>query len=412
MEWFPRTQFELNENELLLSCACQSRNSRGRTHAETEDAYRLCYQRDRDRIMYTGAFKNLQYKTQVFMVHEGDYYRTRMTHTLEVTQHARTFARVLRVNEDLVEAISLAHDLGHTPFGHAGEEILNELLRDYGGFDHNLHSLRVVDWLEERYPNFAGLNLSFETREGLARHLTHFDQPHFPVEFQGDFQPSLETQIVNIADVLAFVAHDLEDALRVGLVSWEDVKGLGIPVLSEIEAMIAAEEEKTGLFTQPLRIHRLIRHLINVFNVDCILHSRQNISWFLPDNPDEVRRLEKPLIGLSPEKERNLEMLNNFLMDQVYKNPVVLMMSEKGKFILERLFGRFWKNPQLLPANVWQRSNKESSRAHAGAGAENTKAALIRDYLAGLTDRQAMDVYDMMFEPYTKVIGYGFGKTT
>ncbi|MGE5583417.1 MAG: deoxyguanosinetriphosphate triphosphohydrolase [Bacillota bacterium] len=390
------------EEMSLAPYASKAKETRGRKYPETEDAYRTCYQRDRDRIIYTTAFKNLQFKTQVFMVHEGDYYRTRLTHTLEVMQHARTFARVLRVNEDLVEAIALAHDLGHTPFGHAGEEVLSILLKDYGGFDHNLHSLRVVDCLEERYPSFPGLNLTFETREGLARHVTKYDNPQIPTEFQGCPQPGPEAQIVNISDSLAFAAHDLDDALRVGLVSWEDVTGLAIPVLKEIEAEITAEEKNSGPFPPQLKINRLVRHLIYRFNEDCILFSSGNLERLKPKSAGEIRLLVQPVIALSPERRRDLEMLNSFLFDQVYKNPVVLMMAEKGKMILEKLFRRFWNNPQLLPAFVWQKSGKMSG--------ENTKAHLIGDYLASLTDRQAMDIYEMMFEPYTKVMSFGFGK--
>jgi dGTPase len=398
----PRQNMEGNEEITLAPFASKSGQTRGRSFAENEDAYRSCFQRDRDRIMYTTAFKNLQFKTQVFMVHEGDYYRTRLTHTLEVMQHARTFARVLQVNEDLVEAISLAHDLGHTPFGHAGEEILNLMLKDFGGFDHNLHSLRVVDYLEERYPAFPGLNLTFETREGLARHLTKYDNPKIPSEFQITPQPSLEAQIVNISDALAFAAHDLDDALKVGLVSWDDVTGLEIPLIKQIEDEIAAEQKNTAKYPLQMKIYRLIRHLIYHFNEDCILYSGQNLSQMNPASVNDVKGYAQPIVGLSSERQRDLEMLNSFLFDQVYKNPTVLMMAEKGKLILEKLFNRFWSNPQLLPASVWQKSGKMTG--------ENIKATLIGDYLAGLTDRQAMDIYEMMFEPYTKVMSFGFGK--
>ncbi len=396
-----REQIESNEELTLASYAAKAAAARGRSYPETEDDYRTCYQRDRDRILYTGAFKNLQFKTQVFVVHEGDFYRTRLTHTLEVTQHARTFARVLKVNEDLVEAMALAHDLGHSPFGHAGEEMLAELLKDYGGFDHNLHSLKVVDRLEERYPNFPGLNLTYETREGLARHLTRFDNPQLPAEFKGSPQPSIEAQIVNLSDALAFAAHDLDDALRVGLVRWSDIVELEIPVIQEIVAAIAAEE-RAGRFSEQMRELRLIRHLIYRFNEDCIIQSQRNLAVLQLDAPDDIRRLERPVVELSPVRQRDLEMLITYLYDQVYKNPVVLMMAEKGKLILERLFKRFWDNPQLLPVQVTQGGVRLTG--------ENIKAILIGDYLAGLTDRQAMDIYEMMFEPYTKVMGYGFGK--
>lgn len=397
-----RERIEQNEELTLAPYAARAAQTRGRQYPEGDDDYRTCFQRDRDRVIYTAAFKNLQFKTQVFVVHEGDFYRTRLTHTLEVTQHARTFARVLRANEDLVEAIALAHDLGHAPFGHAGEEILAELLKDYGGFDHNLHSLKVVDRLEERYPNFPGLNLTYETREGIARHLTRFDNPQLPAEFKGLPLPGIEAQIVNLSDMLSFAAHDLDDALRVGLVHWEEVAGLEIPLIKEIVAAIAAEEARTGRFSEQMRGLRLIRHLINEFNVDCILQSQRNLETLRLDSPDAIRRLERPVVTLSPARQRDLDMLLTYLYDQVYKNPVVLMMVEKGKLILERLFKRFWENPQLLPAQVTRGGGRQAG--------ENVKSLLIGDYLAGLTDRQAMDVYEMMFEPYTKVLGYGFGK--
>lgn len=402
MNPIPRVGFEDLEELKLAPYASKAKLSQGRKYPEAEDAYRTCYQRDRDRILYTAAFKSLQYKTQVFVVHEGDFYRTRLAHTLEVMQHARTFARVLKVNEDLVESIALAHDLGHTPFGHAGEEMLAELLNDYGGFDHNLHSLRVVDYLEERYPEFIGLNLSFETREGIARHCTRFDQPNFPAEFAEFPQGSIETQIVNLADSLSFAAHDLDDALRVGLVVWEDIQALQIPLIKQIIAGIKEEEEKAGGFSAQMRINRLIRHLINEFNVDLILQSGRNLEKYQLTSSDDVRKLHEPVISLSAVRTRDLEMLLSFLFDQVYKHPTVLMMVEKGKMILEKLFWRFWSKPQLLPTSVLQKSGRMTG--------ENTKALLIGDYLAGLTDRQAMDIYEMMFEPYTKVMGYGFGK--
>lgn len=402
MHLSPREQYEGFEREHLAPYASLASSSKGRQFEETEDTYRTSYQRDRDRIIYSTAFRNLQFKTQVFVVHEGDFYRTRLTHTLEVMQHARTFARVLLANEDLVEAIALAHDLGHTPFGHAGEEILAELLKGYGGFDHNLHSLRVVDSLEERYPSFTGLNLTFETREGLARHLTRYDHPNLPAEFANSPLPSLEAQIVNLADALAFAAHDLDDALRVGLVGWDDISGLEIPLIREILSDIFSEEKQVGLFTPQKRIYRLIRHLIYHFNEDCLIQSQQNLNAIAPKSVFEIRQLADPVVTLSAERQRDLEMVNTVLYDQVYKNPVVLMMAEKGKMILEKLFRRFWENPQLLPTAVWQKSGRMTG--------ENTKAILIGDYLAGLTDRQAMDLYEMMFEPYTKIMGYGFGK--
>ena len=402
MEKTPRGMFEEHEDLVLAPYASKAQYSRGRKYAREDDVYRTCYQRDRDRIMYTTAFKKLQYKTQVFVIHEGDFHRTRLTHTLEVMQHARTFARVLRANEDLVEAIALAHDLGHAPFGHAGEEVLAELMKNHGGFDHNLHSLRIVDDLERRDPEFPGLNLTFETREGLARHLTRFDQPKFPMEFAATPQPGIETQIVNIADSLAFAAHDLDDALRVGLVAWEDLQASGIPMITEIMMAISAEEKKAGLFSLPMKTFRLNRHLINRFNTDLMIQTQSNVSGCNLNSAEDVRCLEQPVVSLSPDCSRDLQLLIEFLYHQVYKHPTVLMMAEKGKMILEKLFKRFEDNPKLLPASLREKGRNIDDRSYL--------APLIGDYLAGLTDRQAMDIYEMMFEPYTKVMSYGFGK--
>ena len=401
MKELRRVYLEGLENQHLAGYAAKASLSAGRSFTENEDDYRTCYQRDRDRIIYSTAFKNLQFKTQVFVAHEGDYYRTRLTHTLEVMQHAQTFARVLRVNADLVEAIALAHDLGHAPFGHAGEEVLAELFLDYGGFDHNLHSLKVVDLLEERYPDFPGLNLTWETREGLARHLTRYDHPQVPSEFQLSTQPGIEAQIVNAADSLAFAAHDLDDALRIGLVAWEELNELPIPIIQEIVAEIKLEEAKKGCFSLQMRVSRLVRQLINYFNIDCLVQSEKNLLELKVDAASTIRQLAEPVIMLSEIRQADLDLLLSFLYNQVYKHPTVLMMAEKGKLIIEKLFRRFWENPELLPIKVYQRKQKLDN---------NAKAALILNYLVSLTDRQTMDLYEMMFTPYTKIIGGGFGK--
>jgi dGTP triphosphohydrolase len=230
-----RERLEKIEEENLAPYATKSSQSKGRTlHGDEPDDYRICFQRDRDRILYTKAFKDLQYKTQVFLISEGDFYRTRLTHTLEVAQHARTLARALGLNEDLCEAISYAHDLGHAPFGHAGEETLNEIMRNDGGFEHNLQSLRVVDLLEKRYQGYDGLNLCYETREGIIRHETAYDNPRVPDEFGQSLMPSLEAQIVNIADPLAYCAHDIEDALNAGYLSVREIKRLANPFLDRV----------------------------------------------------------------------------------------------------------------------------------------------------------------------------------
>jgi len=230
-----RERLEEIEERNLAPYAIESSQSIGRTlHGNEQDDYRVCFQRDRDRVLYSKAFKDLQYKTQVFLISEGDFYRTRLTHTLEVAQHARTLARALRLNEDLCEAISYAHDLGHTPFGHAGEETLNEIMKDDGGFEHNLQSLRVVDILEKRYQDYDGLNLCYETREGIARHETIHDSPEILDEFKQFPMPSLEAQVVNIADPLAYCAHDIEDALNAGYLSMQEIKHSGNHLIDRV----------------------------------------------------------------------------------------------------------------------------------------------------------------------------------
>ncbi|MGE5549704.1 MAG: deoxyguanosinetriphosphate triphosphohydrolase [Bacteroidota bacterium] len=381
------------ERQTLAPYASLAADSRGRRYPDAPDEYRTDFQRDRDRIIYSTAFRRLQYKTQVYVVHEGDAYRTRLTHTLEVMQHARTLARVLRVNEDLTEAIALAHDLGHAPFGHGGEEELNLLLATEGGFEHNRQSLRLVDLLERRYPAFPGLNLTYETREGLARHSTVYDQPDLPDEFAHTPYPGLECQIVNVADQLAFCAHDLDDALRSGLLSLQALceAGLALPA-----AVLAAIEIK-----EPVELRRrlLVRGLIDRLTRAVLRETKRRLEESGVDSPAAVRRHRETMVGLPREEAAELAALNAFLYREVYKHPSVMVMAAKGQAVLRELFHRFLDEPRLLP---------RSTQARLAEGTDSP-ARVIGDYLAGMTDRHAVLVYQKMIDPGTPV-GHGLGE--
>ncbi len=385
-----RERIERVENRELASYACRAFLTRGRRSGSVgSDPHRTDFQRDRDRILYSTAFRRLKYKTQVYVVHEGDFYRTRLTHSLEVMQHARTLARALSANEDLVEAISYAHDLGHPPFGHVAEERLDEITAKWGGFNHNRHSLRVVDLLERIYPHHPGLDLCFETREGIALHQTTYDEIEPDSEFSGISQPTVEAQIVNLADELAFVTHDLDDALSGGLISQAHLMDRGMDLVTAI-----ASDIETG--TGAGQWHRLLtRHLIEALSVDAISWSRSLLSKSGASSPDDIRSLPCPVVGLSPAVKPAFERLRTFLLDEVYNHPSVLMMGRKGARIVERLFQAFMEEPGLLP---------RSSRGEVLDVADQARACAIVDYIASLTDRQAMSLYRAMFDPEERVL--------
>jgi dGTPase len=392
-----REGIEERENKYLAAYATKSSESIGRTlHGNEIDPYRTCFQRDRDRILYSTAFKRLQYKTQVYLTHEGDFYRTRLTHTLEVVQHAKTFARIFRVNEDLCEAIGLAHDLGHAPFGHAGEKTLNEIMKKYGGFEHNFQSLRIVDQLEKRYPKYDGLNLCYETREGLARHTTHYDNPNILKEFKKFPFPSLEAQIVNISDPLAFCAHDLEDALAAGFIeSYSDLGKLNLAFIEEIIDKVKRETSPSqdNLIKNRIFVRNLIEHLsIDVFN-----QTIKNINKFKIKNVADVRSAKHNIVDMSPKMGSQFKKLFKYFENEVYHSPQVLRMNEKGKMIIENLFNKFDKTPKILPKRTYNRYEKAQTEAD--------KKKAICDFISGMTDKYAMDFYQQLFEPYERVIG-------
>ena len=355
--------------------------TRGRRHAEPAAATRTDFQRDRDRIVHSTAFRRLEYKTQVFVNHEGDLFRTRLTHSLEVAQIARALARSLAVNEDLVEAIALAHDLGHTPFGHAGQDALNDCMRPYGGFEHNLQSLRVVDELEERYAAFDGLNLCFETREGILKHCSAENARRLGElgeRFLLRRQPSVEAQVTNLADEIAYNNHDIDDGLRSGLLTLARLDE--VPLFARHARTVRAEHPGIG---ERRMIHETTRRMINALAVDLIVESRRRIDEVAPESVDGVRAAA-PLVAFSEPVRAEGDALKAFLRDHLYRHYQVMRMTEKARRIVRELFGAFLSEPRLLPTDHRQRTEREGPRA-------------IADYVAGMTDRYAMKEHRRLF---------------
>jgi dGTPase len=372
--------------ESLAPYAMKGKDSRGRKYKEPEHSYRPMYQRDRERIIHTTAFRRLEYKTQVFVNHEGDHYRTRLTHTLEVAQIARTIARALYLNEDLAESIALAHDLGHTPFGHSGEDTLEDIMKDHGGFDHNLQGLRVVDELEERYPDFKGLNLTWEVREGIVRHSTSYDKPHFSEEFSSKESPSLETQVVDLADEIAYDSHDLDDGLASGILT---EKGLGELVLWN-EVMDKIQEAYKEL-TPQMRRYQAIRFIINASVTDLIRQSEGNLKENNIRSVDDVRKTPHRLIVFSEDMNKKRTALREFLFNNLYQNYRVMRMADKASRFIKDLFVVYLSKPEALPSPYRERARSEDVYR------------VICDYVAGMTDRYALDEYKKLFEPYERV---------
>ena len=382
-----RDDFEARERRELAPYAAKVAASRGRRFAEPEHAYRTAYQRDRDRVVHSTAFRRLEYKTQVFLTHEGDHFRTRLTHTMEVAQIARTLARALNLNEDLTEAVALAHDLGHTPFGHSGEEALDELMKAAGhpeGFEHNRHGIRIVDLLEHPYPQFRGLNLTWEVRECIAKHATRYDQPAAE-EFDSG-HPPLEGQVVELADSIAYDSHDLDDALLMGLLAAEDLRDLDI-------FRQAADDFAEGLADLSLdqRIRRIAKLLIDLMACDTIAASEAAIRQAGVRSVDEVRGARVRLIGLSEPLRPKVKQLEQYLFERVYRHFHVVRMTEKAKRFIVQIFAAYRANPDQLPPKYRARAQEE--------GLEQA----IADYVAGMTDRFAQDEYQRLYEPFERV---------
>ena len=385
-----RKNIEDNEKKTLSSLATKASNSRGRRYPEKEHPYRSAYQRDRDRIIHSAAFRRLEYKTQVFVYHEGDYYRTRLTHTLVVSQIARTISKILRLNEDLTEAIALAHDLGHTPFGHAVEAVLNDLMKEDGGFNHNMQGLRVVDLLEQRYPDFKGINLSWETREGIIRHSTNTDikYTHSENEFPDNEQPTLETQVMDIADEIAYDSHDLDDGIKSGLIFENDLN----EKVKLYNTTLKIVKQKYTNLSQELRVYLIIRSLINLQVTDLIENTTNIAKKLKVADSFDVKKCKKRIVAFSEEMKELRREMRNFLLSNLYYHWRVLRMSDKAKRFIKSLFYVYLNNPDLIPP------------VYKGNSAQNIEIKrIICDYIAGMTDRYALEEYKKLFDPYEKV---------
>ncbi|HEV8330599.1 MAG TPA: deoxyguanosinetriphosphate triphosphohydrolase [Steroidobacteraceae bacterium] len=380
------------ETASLAPYAATEAASRGRAHPEPAPILRGEFQRDRDRIIHSTAFRRLVYKTQVFVNHEGDLYRTRLTHSIEVAQIARTIARALQLNETLAEAICLAHDLGHTPFGHAGQDALNACMRPYGGFEHNLQSLRVVDELEERYAAFPGLNLTFETREGILKHCSVSNARQLGElgeRFIQRRQPSLEAQISNLADEIAYNNHDLDDGLRAGLISLDGLRD--VPLFRrQHDAVLAIYPQ-----LQDRRlIHEVVRRMINHVVTDLVETTQSAIETTGPADVEDVRARPTALVQFSETVAAEHLELKHYLRDHVYRHYRVLRMTNKAHHVIRSMFDSFFARPELLPDEHYQAAQDMESESR-----ENGRARAVADYIAGMTDRYAIVEHERLFDP-------------
>ncbi|HNT73671.1 MAG TPA: deoxyguanosinetriphosphate triphosphohydrolase [Anaerolineae bacterium] len=381
---YTRDMLEKFEDQTLAPYGFRSRDSRGRVYLQEEADYRTCFQRDRDRILHTTPFRRLEYKTQVFVNYEGDYYRTRLTHTLEVAQIGRTMARALGANEDLVEAICLAHDLGHPPFGHSGEVALNRLLADAGGFDHNKQSLRIVETLECRYPDFPGLNLTWEVREGIVKHETEYDAADAS-RFDPALRGTLEAQLANPADELAYTAHDLDDGLRSGLIQPADLDG--VAWWERLKESLGWD----GAGFNRLWRHRLVRRLLGLLITDAIEETARRIQTSDVASAADVRAWPEKLVAATPEVAAMTRELKKFLYAHLYCHPRVMRMQTKAERILTALFDAYVAEPRQLPQEEQAKLDTRSL------------PRIVCDYIAGMTDRYALEEYAKMFDPFERV---------
>jgi len=369
-------------NQPLASYAAIDEQSRGRRFPEPKPRFRSEFQRDRDRIIHSNAFRRLVYKTQVFVNHEGDLYRTRITHSLEVAQIGRTVALALRINETLTEAICLAHDLGHTPFGHAGQEALNECMREYGGFEHNLQSLRVVDELEERYAEFPGLNLTFECREGILKHCSAQNARllgDVARRFLDRTQPGLEAQLANLADAIAYNNHDVDDGVRAGLITVDELREVRI-----FERFHSLVVEKYPAVSARKQLYETIRRMIDYFVSDLIVNAQRNIDEARVDSIDAVRQLPRSLIALSDQVFEEHQELKRFLRVKLYNHPKVRDVMDEARATLKSLFQSYLSNPTLLPSEHLLLVSIADTN-----GGRASRARVVADYVAGMTDRFA-----------------------
>jgi dGTPase len=381
--YFDRAMLEDLEDRALAPYGMRSRNTKGRAYLDNEPDYRTVFQRDRDRILHTTAFRRLEYKTQVFINFEGDYFRTRLTHTLEVAQVGRTLARALGANEDLVEAICLAHDLGHSPFGHSGETALARLMNDFGGFEHNKQSLRIITELEQRYPEFPGLNLSWEVREGMAKHESEYDRSDVR-EYDPNLRGNLEAQMANVADELAYTTHDLDDGLRSGMINPQMLEGIALwEILKETFKWAGPELDE-------LERHRMIRHLVGLLVTDMVHATDLRLKDSGVKSPIDVQKLDHNLIGFSEDMQRRNRELKDFLFQKLYRHYRVVRMAVKAETIIKEMFSAYQREPAILPDHVQKNIPVR--------GLERT----LCDYIAGMTDRYAIEEHQRLFDPFLK----------
>jgi dGTPase len=389
------------DEDMQAPWACRPAASRGRFFSEPESAGRTCFQRDRDRIIHSAAFRRLEYKTQVFVNHEGDFFRTRLTHSLEVSQIARSICRALRLNEDLAEALALAHDLGHPPFGHAGEDALKEMMEPFGGFDHNAQSLRVITHLEQRYAAFDGLNLTWETLEGVVKHngplvggasarplpraIAEYAAGH---DLELDTFASAEAQVAALADDIAYNNHDIDDGLRAGLFTLDDVAD--VPLVGPVLADVRSRHPQIG---QNRLIHEVVRRMIGLMVDDLIAETSERLARIHPRSADEVRRAGAPVVAFSAQMQAHDKALKAFLFENMYRHYKLNRMTSKARRLIKDLFRLFLEEPGCLPTD-W--------RARAGAPASAETARAVADYIAGMTDRFAADEHRRLFDVQTR----------
>ncbi|HSV98064.1 MAG TPA: deoxyguanosinetriphosphate triphosphohydrolase [Spirochaetota bacterium] len=381
-----RAYLEEMEESLLAPWAARSGRSRGRQYPEPSHSYRTEFQRDRERIIHSRAFRRLEYKTQVFVNHEGDHYRTRLTHTIEVAQIARSIARALRLNEDLAEAVALAHDLGHTPFGHSGERALNDLMADSGGFEHNRQSLRVVEKLEERYGDFPGLNLTWETREGIIKHSSSYDHPEAS-DYAPAEQPSLEAQIIDHADEIAYNNHDIDDGLTSRLLDLDEVRRLSVWKI--------AVTRRGGDAALPggrkLLVSAVIRTIIDLLVSDLIDTTRSAVARMGIQSYEDVRTASCKTVAFSAEIDEANRELKEFLRKYLYRHYRVVRMSIKAQKVINDLFTLYYEHPNALPESYFNRIESDGIRQ------------TISDYIAGMTDRYALEEHQKLTDPMIRV---------
>lgn len=381
-----REKIEQSEKEKLVSYACLSSQSKGKAYQEEKSINRTDFQRDRDRVLHSTAFRRMEYKTQVFVNHEGDHYRTRLTHTLEVSQIARTVARILNINEDLTEALVLSHDIGHTPFGHAGERVMKDLMEGYGGFEHNKQSLRIVEKLEHPYPHFPGLNLSFEIREGIIKHSAHWKKENVPPEFFPNLQPCLEAQMIDFVDEIAYNNHDVDDGLSSHMFGFEDIEKVSL--WSE-----SIEKVRKKFPKEPIEdLKRLIiSAMITTLVDDLVQTTLKNIQDKKIKTQDDVRNVGASLAAYSDGMRKKSLELKSFLRSNLYDHPRVIRMEEKAYRVIHDLFGAYQKRPEQLPKEFLARNK------------DQTKERMICDYIAGMTDRFAIEEHQKLFDASVRV---------